>query len=208
VPLFTVTEARTYDNALANETAYPSPDIEAKEIAIRVKFERVIGVALEPTTLTEYCDGNGSDTLFLAHHNPWSEPNPRPVTVTSVSLVAVDGTETAFAADELAVIVAYDNKLIRRSGWPHGRRNIKVVYTHGYVEAPDDIKGAALVALCLPKPDGLKPVYVPGTAYEGDMDGIRWSRVKDPDRGRWYGHEGVDAVLREHRAVETLPGIA
>jgi hypothetical protein len=42
---------------------------------------------------------------------------------------------------------------------------------------------------------------------DGTDGTINWSRVKDPARGRYYGNESIDAVLRYHRDLETLPGI-
>lgn len=208
--IFTVAEARAYDKRFLENTAlYADAAITAKEVAIRVKFERVLGVALSATDYTEYYDGDGTDTLYLDHHNPWSEATPRPVTLTSVTVIDTDDAETDFTATELANVVKYPHKLVRRSGYfTIGHRNIKVVYTAGFTTVPDDIKQAALQVMVLPPPDGLIPSSVPSYATEGADGTINWSRVKDPARGRWYGHESIDAVLREHRHVETLPGIA
>jgi hypothetical protein len=178
-------------------------------VAIRAKFERILGVALVTTTSTEYYDGDGTNVLVLAHHMPWADSTPSPVTLTSVTVIATDDTETAFTVAELADIVKYPDRLVRRSGtFTSGHRNIKVIYSHGYVNCPDDIKQAALQVIVSPPPDGLVPSPVSSYATEG-MDGqINWARVKDPDRGRWYGNELVDGVLREHRSIETMPGIA
>lgn len=209
--IFTVAEARAFDKGqLGNAVTYPDAAITAKEIAIRAKFERIIGVALVTTASTEYYDGDGTNELYLGHHMPWSAPTPSPVTLTSVTVIAADGTETAFTVAELADVVRYPHKLVRRSGvFERGHRNIKVVYSHGYVNCPDDIKQAALQVAVLPPPDGLIPSPVTSYATGGSEDGgINWTRVKDPSRGRWYGHEHIDAVLREYRSIETLPGIA
>jgi hypothetical protein len=209
VGLFSLSEARTFDKAqLTNATTYPDATITAKEAAIRAKFERIIGVALITTASTEYYDGEGSDTLYLNHHMPWAAATPSSVTLTSVTVIATDNTETAFTATELADVVKYSNKLVRRSGtFTRGYRNIKVVYSHGYVTVPEDIKQAALLALLQQPPDGLVPSSVPFNAFEGADGTVNWSRVKDPARGRWYGTEAVDAVLREHQNIETVPAI-
>lgn len=136
---------------------------------------------------------------------PWAPATPSPVTLTSVTVIATDNTEAAFTAAELANVVKYSDKLVRRSGtFATGHRNLKVVYTHGYVTAPDDIKTAALWA-CVQE---LQPTNVPSSVIDGSTGTINWSRVKDPERGRWFGNESIDAVLREHRSIETLPGIA
>jgi hypothetical protein len=208
--LFTVAEARAYNKAsLASETTYPGAAIIAKEIVVRQKFEQIIGVALVETTSTEYYDGDGTSTLLLCHHRPFADSMPAPVTVTSVTVIATDGTETAFTVDELADLVKYPAKLVRRSSvFISGSRNIKVVYAHGYVNCPDDIKQAAMQVLLLPPPDGLRPGNLPSPVIEGTDGTVNWSRVKDPDRGRWYGDESIDSILRYHRSLEWVPVIA
>lgn len=204
--IFTEAEARAWDKGqLANTSLYLTAAITGKATSIQAKFERIIGVALAATAYTEYYDGDGTDTLCLNHHNPWAEATWRPVTLTSVTVIATDDTETAFTAAELSNVVKYPDMVVRRSGaFASGYRNIKVVYTTGYVTCPDDIKAAALWA-CVQE---LVPTNVPSSVTDG-MDGtINWSRVKDPARGRWYGNEAIDAVLREHRTVEMGFGIA
>jgi len=207
--LFTESEARAYDKAqLSNPVTYPATAITTTEAAIRAKFERIIGVSLVSTTSTEYYDGDGTSELYLNHHMPFAEATPAPVSLTSVTVIATDDTETDFTASELADVVKYPHKLVRRSGvFTPGIRNIKVVYTHGYSTCPADIKNAALQALLLPPPDGIVPSSVPSMVIEGSDGAINWSRVKDPGRGRWYGNESIDSVLRYHRSIETLPGI-
>jgi hypothetical protein len=202
--LFTVAEARAYDKKwLQDPTIYPDAVITAKEIAVRERFERIIGVALSATVSTEYYDGTDSDELVLLHHNPRAEASARPVTVASMSTVDAAGTETAFTADELAAVIKYPGRLVLRYGeFEEGRQNVKVVYTHGYVAAPEDLKMAALQVLMLPPPDGLVPSAAPSAAYEGTEGQIKWSRVKDSSRERWYGNEIIDSVLREHRGME------
>jgi len=207
--LFTEAEARAYDKAqLSNPVTFTSTAITTAEAAIRAKFERIIGVALVTTTSTEYYDGDGTSELYLNHHMPFVAATPSPVTLTSVTVISTDDTETAFTAAELSDVVKYPHKLVRRSGvFTSGVRNIKVVYSHGYSTCPADIKNAALQALLLPPPDGLYPSSVPSMVIEGSDGAINWSRVKDPSKGRWYGNESIDSVLRYHRHIETLPGI-
>jgi hypothetical protein len=52
------------------------------------------------------------------------------------------------------------------------------------------------------------PVNVSSYATDGQDGQINWSKVKDESRGRYYGNNTVDEVLREHRSRETLPGIS
>lgn len=204
--LFTVAEARAFDKALlANSAVFKDDAISTEETEIRAKFERIIGVALTPTATTEYRDGTGSRELYLGHHNPWAEATPRGLTVASITIIDTSGAESSFAEAELAAVVKYPHKLVRRSGrFPVGYRNVKVVYTHGYAAPPADIKTAALHA-CVQE---LVPTSLPSSVIDGGDGQINWSRVKDPGRGRWWGNESIDAVLREHRALETPRGIA
>ena len=204
--IFSIAEARAFDKGqLSNVTSYPDATITAQEAAIRAKFERVIGVALSATETTEYHDGDGSSTLYLMHHNPWAASTPAAVTLSGLTFVAGDGSETELTESQLAAVVKYPHKLVLRNGtFPAGWRNIKVVYTHGYTAVPADIKTAALRA-CVQE---LVPTSVPSSVIDGTDGTINWSRVKDPERGRWYGNESIDAVLREHRAIETLPGVS
>ncbi|MBU0630999.1 MAG: IPT/TIG domain-containing protein [Candidatus Margulisbacteria bacterium] len=207
--LFSVTEARAYDKAqLTSATTYPSATITAKEVDIRTRFERIIGVALTSTTSTEYYDGDGSDTLLLKHHMPYADETPSPVTLTSVTVIDTDDTETAFTVAELADVVKYPYKLVRRSGYfDIGDRNIKVVYTHGYSTVPTEIQNAALQVLLLPPPDGLVPGSAPSMVIDGSDGAINWSRIKDPARGKWFGSEAIDSILRYHRSIEKVPVI-
>ena len=208
--LFSVAEARAYDKGqLSNTSIYTTAAIIAKEAAIRDEFETIIGVSLISTTFTEYYDGDGSNVLYLKHHQPWMDPTPSPVTLTSVTVIATDDTETAFTATELSNVVKYPDKLVRRSGtFTSGNRNIKVVYTCGYSTVPVDIKQAALQVLTMAPPYGLVPSSVSSYAFEGADGAINWRRLPDPEKGQWYGHEMVDATLRRHRNIEQLPGLA
>jgi hypothetical protein len=203
--IFSTAEARAFDKAqLANNVTFSDAAITAREVAIRAHFERIIGVALATTASTEYYDGDGTSTLYLNHHMPYADSTPSPVTLTSVTVIATDDTETAFTVAELSDTVKYPGKLVRRSGsFTNGVRNIKVVYSHGYAACPDDLKQAALRA-CVQE---LMPSPVPSSVIDGSEGQVNWSRVRDPDRGRWYGNEAIDAPLREHRSLERSPVI-
>lgn len=204
--IFSAAEARAFDKKqLANAQTYPDATIVAQEVAIRARFERIIGVRLIAAANTEYYDGDGTATLYLRQHNPFAEATPRSVTLTSVTTIATDDTETALTAPELTNVVKYPDKLVRRSGYfTAGSRNIKVVYTTGYVTVPVDIKTAALWA-CVQE---LIPTSLPSSVIDGADGTINWSRVKDPSRGRYYGNEAIDSVLREHQMIESIMGVA
>ncbi len=203
--LFTTAEARAWDKKqLEDKSAYPDATITATEAAIRAQFERIIGVALATTSTIEVLDGSGSDTLQLAHHNPYAEANQRAVSVTACVIVDNDGvTYETFDADDLSDLACYPSgKIIRRTNgaFLSGLRNVTVTYTHGYTTAPVEIQRAAL-AVCVRR---LVPSNIPLEASAGTEHGIDWSRMPDIKRERWTGINWVDATLNEHRSNETI----
>lgn len=211
--LFTTAEARAYDQKqLANAQLYTDTAISAIEAVIRLNFQRIIGCSLIVTAYTEYYDGTGDNCLVLKHHQPFAAATPSPVTLTSVTYLDTDDAPdggTAFTATELADIVKYPDRLVRRTGYFYrGYRNYKVVYSAGYSTVPLDIKNAALEVAIMNPPDGLVPSAVSSYAVGGDELGVRWEWVKDESRGRWYGNPAVDQVLNRHRHIEMGIGIA
>jgi hypothetical protein len=207
--IFSVADARGFDKAqLTSAVTYPDAAITAAEVAIRAEFERIIGVALIPTSTAEVLDGNDTDTLFLAHHNPYSEFTPRPVSVTACVITDRDGvTYETFDADDLSDLACYPSgEVIRLTNgrFLRGRRNVTLTYSHGFTAVQPDIQRAALIE-CVRR---LAPTSVPFSGTGGTEDGITWARLRDPSRGRWYGMEEIDGVLNQYRARETAPGIA
>lgn len=77
-------------------------------------------------------DGTGAVTLLLPSYP-----------VTAVASVEIDGE--ALTADEYTW--SRSGVIERTAGWPIGRRNITVTYTHGFADAdvPAEIKKAVLV---------------------------------------------------------------
>lgn len=209
--IFSVAEARAFDKGqLFDSGSYSDAVITAAEAAIRGEFARVIGVALIPTETVETLDGDGTDTLYLANHNPYSETNPRPVSVSATTIAESDGTtHETFDADDLTDLASYPSgEIVRRERGTFlaGRRNVEVTYTHGFDAVQADIKRAALQALT----QRLIPTSVPFTGEGGyaTEGGVDWSRMKDVKRERWYGVNEIDGVLNQYRMREMLPGIA
>lgn len=128
--------------------------------AASAAFRRITGrdetTGWESASRTETIDGNGEDSITLRES---------PVTaVTSVTLIADDGSETVLASTEYRVS-ASSGVLTRLSSaigrhvaeggpdyvgtfwgavpnWPAGAQNIEVVYTGGYATIPLDIQMA------------------------------------------------------------------
>src|SRR5665811_2014121 len=150
--IFSVDEARAFDKGqLFDSGSYSDAVITAAEAAIRGEVARIIGVELIPTEEVEKFDGDGTDTLYLAHHNPYSETNPRPVSVSAATITESDGTaHETFDADDLTDLASYPSgEIVRRERGTFlaGRRNVEVTYTHGFEAVQADIKRAALHCL-------------------------------------------------------------
>lgn len=141
--LFTVREARTFDNnALANTTTYTSAAIDETRARITDEFESITGVSFVPRYRRDVLDGHGDETLAL--------PRREIRAIRSVETRASGGVDwTAFDADELADVFLGWDYIHRETlgSWSSGVRNLRVGYEHGYSTPPYDIKQAALLAL-------------------------------------------------------------
>lgn len=197
--IFSVAEARAFGALqLASAVTYPDATIQAAEVDIRAEFEHILGYYPIPTTVSaEVYDGDGTSSLHLKR--------PEVTAVAAITTVATDGTTTAFTAGELTDLIVYGRgKLVRRAGsvFPRGEGNVRVTYTCGLATVPGDLKRAAM-QVCVRRLIGTD---APFEMSGGTMDGVNWSLVVDPSRGRWYGWDQVDGVLNRYRRV--MPGIA
>lgn len=191
--LFTAAEARAFDQGqLANETTYPTADIETMAALIGDWFYEVCGVRFETTTETDvYRDGDGTDTLWVAHHRLQS------VTACTVydSTGAVSET---FDATDLADLAVYpEGKIVRRTCglFLEGHRNVKLTYTHGWSTTPAPIKRAAL-RLCV---DWMVASDISSRVTQMADGELRYN-FSVPGRGKteWTGLPLVDTTLRTY----------
>lgn len=96
--------------------------------------ESYCGVAFVPRYARELLDGDGTFELELAH------PYPRSVLSCKIGGVAQTGTATWDLYEE--------GMIVRDTGsFAVGRRNVEIIYEHGFDAAPSDIREAALVAV-------------------------------------------------------------
>lgn len=123
--------------------------------ALLAASRRFAGAVRHPVRLVEadetVLDGNGTATLMLP-----AAP------VTAVSVVELAGV--ALAPDEFAW--SADGLLERDSGWPRARRNIRVVWSHGYDPVPGMVSDAVTQAahLALNVEPGLSSMSVGGVS--------------------------------------------
>lgn len=116
---------------------------------------RFAGAVRHPVRLIEadetVLDGNGTATLILP-----AAP------VTTVSVVELAGV--ALTPDEYAW--SADGLLERDSGWPRARRNVRVIWSHGYDPIPGAVSDVVLQAahIALNTEAGLSSVSVGGVS--------------------------------------------
>jgi hypothetical protein len=140
---FTEAEARAFRSGkLANETKYPTADIEAAREEIEQFIEKIIGYACVPRTKTVTLNGDGSAELFL--------PDTRVTAVSVITDTDSSGTVDTYDPTALADVVLTEYGSIRRRSlgyFTFGWGNIAITYTHGLPECPGPIKRAALILL-------------------------------------------------------------
>lgn len=120
------------DAAVLARWTQRDPSDPALADAIASASARFRGAVGHPVTLVEddeiWLDGDGS-TVLLLPAGPVAE----------VTEVAVVGTTVADYEVSRATSV-----LTRAAGWPAAVNAVRVVYTHGYAEVPDDVADAVL----------------------------------------------------------------
>lgn len=106
----------------------------AREIAEQF-LEDECGVAFRPRYAHVYLDGTGGTDILL--------PHPQASSVRSVSV----GDE-ALSGEELEDLALYESgRLYREEGWTEGRRNVEIIYEHGFDNPPAQARRcAALLA--------------------------------------------------------------
>ncbi len=196
--LFSVAEARAFNATLANETNYPTADITAAEARIRADFAEICGVYFIPTSVSEYVDGDGNQTIMVSGNKVSA--------VTACVIYNSDGTtnETLDATDLTDLAVYPIGKIVRRSRgyFPSGSRNVYVTYTCGFSTVPPAIKRAAL-QVCV---NQLIPGNTDQRMTSMTTEGRTWSLATAGRPGQWYGLPEVDSALQRYNY--TLPAIA
>lgn len=142
--LFTVREARIFDNsALSNTSTYTSAAIDEARARITDEFESICGVSFVPRYRRDVLSGDGGYELVL--------PVGRLRALrTAESRASGTSIWTAYTASELADVLVEPWGLITRDSlgsFTTGTRNLRVGYEHGYDTPPLEVKQAALLAL-------------------------------------------------------------
>lgn len=140
--LFTVAEARAYDNGvLANTSTYTDAMIINAREEIADQLSDICGVSFVPRGSREILTGHGLATLDVKNVLRPSFGNP------AGKLVSATVNGTALTAPEIADVEVRYRSLRRKTlgVWGSGTvANITVFYEHGYLEPPDAIRRAGL----------------------------------------------------------------
>jgi len=158
-----------------------SPEDPRLRAALLAASRRFAGAVRHPVRLVEadetVLDGNGTTTLTLP-----AAP------VTAVSRVELAGV--ALTPDEFAW--SADGLLERDSGWPRARRNVRVIWSHGYDPVPGMVSDAVVTAahIALNTEPGLSTLSVGGmsvsyaTRFGGATSGATetWTAAVDAYR--------------------------
>lgn len=195
--LFTVTEARAFDNAaLSDPTQFPTAAIEEARSRIEDAFEEICGVSFVPRLGRVDLSGNGSLLLML----PLDAYAIRSVETRS------GGVWTAFSSDELddLILEPWGGLTRERRGvWPRGTRNVRVTYEHGYAQVPLEIKRAGLTLLKAQlRGSDLDPR---ATSFS---DGLGTYRLvtEGLTRGAWFSIPEVNAILARYERKVPVVG--
>jgi hypothetical protein len=171
-------------NRGGNEADYANSNKAAARMVAEDAFEREAGVAFVPRYRKVSLDGwSGTDLLL---------PNSQITTIRSVS---VDGT--AYTQDQLDALGLYGETgvIYNESSWTRGRRNVEVVYEHGYRWPPADVERAvALIATSILK-DG--PWDDRGFAVTDDAGTVRL--LTAGVSGAAFSIPDVQAALNRYR---------
>lgn len=136
--LFTIDEARAFDDVLADTVKYPAATLAAKRDEVEDEVEWICDRAFVPSFDRVTCDGTGTDRLTVGKHDI---RRIRAVTVYST----LGGTGTALSATELASIAKVGGGDIRRTDggiFTWGTENVVVEVEYG-LDGPDDMLAAA-----------------------------------------------------------------
>ena len=149
------------------------------------RAEDFCGVAFVPRYAREVLDGSGSSKLELKH--------ARPRTILSAKFDGVAQTTTTWDLYEAGYILS-------PGSFPWGRRNVEIIYEHGYDAAPSDIRDAALSAI--------RSNVLADTSGGGGIPAGVTSLITDAGTmvfggrlTRPFGIRAVDDVLLDRRVV-------
>lgn len=147
---FTLAQGRASDSSLADETKYPTADLDAKRLEVEVECETICDRAFVPRYERVILDGTGSTSLLLR----MTDPNRSVADIRSIRSIsvapAVDETFVDYTAGEIAAVTWTADGTLRRTDngvFYEGVRNVVVEFEYGLDRPPADLIPAALTRL-------------------------------------------------------------
>lgn len=119
IPFISVDDLGTYMDQDLSSSDLAVIAVNAACQSVRTYLNRPLNLITETVTV----DGTGTDALLL--NGP----------VVDVDSISIDGTEV----DASEYVLGLSSVYRLNSWWPPGRRNIEVVYTHGYAVDESDV---------------------------------------------------------------------
>lgn len=175
--LFEIAELRAFDEALADETAYPSAKLaQAREDATE-RLENAADVAFTVRVTRQILSGDGTTKLLLPHSD-----------IVELYEAWIDGVEVDLADVE----VKPEGILVYATGWAYGTNNVEVRYSHGYEVTPEPVKRAAKMLAVEYVVTSALPARA--TSQSTDVGDFRIA-IANVDAGRDTGIPEVDAVI-------------
>lgn len=135
--LFGIADLRAFDPSLT-AALYPTDTIVAAREAAEERLELLCGTAFVPRGRRVVLDGTGDLEIIV--------PDVEVTSVTAGSIDAGSGA-VALTSGDLSDLTVYPWGVIRRNDngvWDSGNKNVSLLYVHGYTQAPEPIRRAAM----------------------------------------------------------------
>jgi hypothetical protein len=186
--LFTIASLQAFDAELANETTYPPARVRDIRETVEDRFAQCARVSFTRRGMRDYLDGDSTCVLFTS----WPQ-------VRRVVSVKVDGV-----AQDVTNVKSYNTgRLELVSGvFPWGRRNIEVLYEHGYDPVPSPAAEAGKIYARELIVKGAFDDMARATSVQTELGLMRISQAA---QGR-VGVPEVDAVLADWGYAGALVG--
>lgn len=201
--LFTIGEARAYDDVLNDSAKYPDTRLAATRAEVEDEAEWICDRSFVPAYAWLLADGNGTPTITVPLHDL------RRVRSCSI-LETADGPTTTLSAVELAALAlpANTSSVTRTDGnvFPFGRNNVRLGIEYG-LPGPDEMMVRAAITRCRSRLNAPKTGLPERTRSHTDAAGNTY-QFTGPDAFR-TGVDSVDAVyLRYSKRVQHDPSAA
>lgn len=215
--MFTITEARIYDDVLNDDVKFPAVDMAATRDQVEDEAEWICDRRFVPSYARVTTSGDGTANISTGCHDL------RVVRAISVA-DTLSGTAVALSATELASCAMLPGGIIQRTDggiFTWGTNNVTVDLEYG-LDAPDAMLAAAAITrlrsrLLGPKtgmpersrewtdPNGNHYVFTGPDAYTTGIDAVDAVYARFSKRDRGQGKNGSGSVMPASRTLSYDP---